>query len=170
MGALNEEQCERLAPFVKGKVVLDLGAGDLSLSRVLVQMGAKVVAVDKEDPGVVVPGVRFVRSYFHDLRERAPVAFVSWPVNWHSDIVPILVASTTVIYLGKNTDGTACGDPNLWEHLRAREVLAYVPDRRNTMAIYGPNFVERDPTGEELASASVLKSMSYEEAEGYSPP
>lgn len=42
-----------------------------------------------------------------------------------------------VIYIGKNTDGIACGSPQLFDYFRWREVLVYDPDPQNVLIVYG---------------------------------
>ena len=42
-----------------------------------------------------------------------------------------------VIYVGSNTSGNSCGTNALFAHFRERDVLAYVPERRNTLIVYG---------------------------------
>ena len=90
---------------------------------------------------------------------------MSWIVNWDMSIVKVLADAEIVIYLGKNTDGSACGYDKMWEHLRSREVLAHVPDRRNTLTVYGPRVIVRPQTGEEIAFLHDHKVLSFERAE-----
>ena len=48
-GQLNKAQLKALVPLVRGKVIHDLGAGDLGLALELLNLGAsKVIAIDKE--------------------------------------------------------------------------------------------------------------------------
>lgn len=151
VGRLNDEQVAALAPHVKGRVVHDLGAGDLVLAQLLVKQGAeKVVAVDRYTlPGEAPAGIEVVEAYFEDYYEPIDVAFMSWPVNWVSGLHALAARARTAIYLGKNTDGSCCGDSILFHQLWQREVLAHVPDRPNTLIIYGPKFVTRDMLPEE---------------------
>jgi len=79
------------------------------------------------------------------------VVFASWIVNWPVNLEPVLDAARTVITVSKNSDGTMCGYPEMWELLRRRHILAYVPDVRNTVTVYGDQTVVRNPTGEERA-------------------
>ena len=60
-----------------------------------------------------------------------------------------------------------CGWPALFWSLLGRELLAYVPDRRNVLAVYGQELPElRQPTGEEIAGLTTYTRMySYDEAE-----
>lgn len=139
---LNEKQLAALRPHVKGKKLHDLGAGDLAQARILARLGATlVVAVDKEYlvPHTTSKRIQYVRAYF-DKYEAADIdnAFLSWPPNTTAyGLVGLVRQAKTIIYIGKNTDLTMCGDRKLWEYLITREVLEYVPDRRNTLIIYG---------------------------------
>ena len=47
-----------------------------------------------------------------------------------------------------------------------REVLAYVPDPRNTLIVYGPRRVTRSLLGEERAGLYTDKIFAYHEIEG----
>lgn len=139
-GTLTKEQAKYVQHFVAGRVVTDLGAGDCELARLLKKLGAsKVIAVDKNGPIMKESkGVSCVRSYFSDYREPIDVAFLSWPINWHVEgLIPALARASTVIYLGKTTDGMMCGWLTMWRHLSARTVLAEYPNPNNTLIVYG---------------------------------
>lgn len=158
-GLLTREQEEILAPFVEGRHVYDLGAGDLTLSRRLLQLGAsRVTAIDKEGwpEGTAVPEeIQLVPSYFHALSPRPEsiaVAFLSWPANWYTDyLVHLLSKSKLVVYLGINSRerGLACGDRALWRHLTLRVLLASQEHPRNNLLIYGGCGEERELHPEE---------------------
>ncbi len=148
-GELSSMQELALAPHVSRRHVHDLGAGDLRLSVRLSRLGAlTVTAVDckaGEAGPTSCPGVRWVQSYLHEYRPRGPieVAFVSWPPYVIADrevitggIVRLCAAAPVVAYLGNNVDAV-CGNPELWRHLGTREVLTHVPERRNTLIVYG---------------------------------
>lgn len=169
-GRFNPSQRKTVGDLVKGRVVFDLGAGDLLLAKELIQLGAsKVVAIDKDAP-FPWSGDRRIevrRDYFHQVKDTAiDVAFVSWPSNYVDwDLIRLVGQAETVVYLGKNTDGTSCGSVALFEHLLMRKLLAHVPDRSNTLLAYGEFVgVERDRTGEELAALTTYSRMwSYSE-------
>lgn len=174
-GRLNARQEKALRPLIKDRVVHDLGAGDLQLTKRLVGFGARqVIAVDVLDPRSVVvpPGVQYVQSPFLDFKGEIDVAFISWPAN-HSSVGLSALArrAASVIYLGKNTDGSMCGTSDLFCHLVMRKVEVYVPDRVNTLIGYSrvdDTGVERELRGEERAALSIAfgdSPWSYERAE-----
>jgi hypothetical protein len=165
-GSLSPSQLEALQPFVEGRIVHDIGAGDLCLAQSLCVAGArKVVAIDKvtmpRPPNEhIVPVV----SYFARFKDPIETAFVSWPVNWpEAGLLDLVSNSDRVIYLGTNTDGTACGDPILFHHLSQREVLAHVPEFRNTLIVYGPCTETRDLLPEEKAALDPSRMYSFAE-------
>lgn len=156
-GRLNPEQKKAIQPFVRGHQVHDLGAGDLNLAVELLKLGATgVTAIDKEDPPkkTLDPAITYTKALFSAFAKlQADVAFVAWPMNHaNPDLNEICMNAQTVIYLGKNTDGTACGDRSLFDIFLYRKLLAYVPHRDNTLIILGKTLRKpRKPTGEERA-------------------
>jgi hypothetical protein len=189
-GRLTAAQRAALRPFVEGKVVHDLGAGDGEMSLALVDLGAaQVIAVEEmhRNPAFLGKGPRIRREVkrFKTYAATMPVfgvtidvAFVSWPDNRVDEgLLALVNAARVVAYLGKNTDGTACGDPFFWASLTLRPVAAYEPDRSNTLIVYSEdvyskarNLVPYYPLrGEEKAAFSRVKIMTYEEAEGLPP-
>ncbi len=183
-GSLSDGQADVVRQFVKSRVVHDLGAGDGRLSKTLITLcGAKhVIAIDKN--GLATRSVRKWRANkgrltwkgsrpFADCaQERPEVAFLAWPSNYETPgLVTILENAPIVIYLGSNVNGTACGNQELFLHLTKREVLAHVPDARNTLTVYGPARVTGRPlTGEEYAALATcynadLPPLSFQEAE-----
>lgn len=165
-GRLNDTQIQELKRLLKpGPIVYDLGAGDLVLSRNLLEWGAReVVAVDKEPLHLPPSGIRTIRSLFKDLREDVQWAFLSWPIN-HFDVglLNIVERAQVVIYLGSNMDGSACGFFQLFQHLTTREVLAHAPRFANTLIVYGAAKVKREPFPEERAAMS-SEMINYKEA------
>ena len=155
-----------------GAVVHDLGAGDLTLSHTLLQCGAfKVVAVDRaEMPEPLEARIERVTTYFDQFRDPIDVAFLSWPVNWPCGLEVLAKRSRLVIYLGQNTDGTACGYPDLWWHLRTREVLHQVfEDPGTSLLVYGPGTRKgKSRLPEEHAALDPQRVWSYEELEKWS--
>jgi len=170
-GKLLGKQEAAVKALVEGKDVCDIGAGDMELSIKLLELGAKkVIAVDKEDYPVPDERIVFIRAYYKDLwRHTKPprIAFVSWPINRNEPSLAKLVARFPFIaYLGKNTDMTSCASPGFFQELMHREVMAYLPNKKNVLIIYGPNAAVREPYGEELAGLTVDEhAFEYEEAE-----
>jgi hypothetical protein len=167
-GRLSAAQKNAIKMYVKDRRVHDLGSGDFALSAVLHEMGAKVTAVDYQtwEGGSRVPaGVEFVQSRFKDFVGDIDVAFVSWPANnMNQGLVELLQKATKVIYLGKNTDGTACGNPELFRYLSTRRLHAYLPDRHNNLLVVGERLREPRPlTGEELAGIDQSRVYSHQE-------
>jgi hypothetical protein len=160
-GRLNDEQQKALRPFVMGRVVHDLGAGDLKLARVLVQLGAEHVhAIDKHEWVGRPPSFRKItyrRAYFHDLDEPMDTIFLSWPSNYENPgLISHLSHCRTLIYLGKNTDGTMCGTPALFTHMVGRKLLAHVSDVMNTLIVTGDRLdTPRVPVSEEQAGIDI---------------
>lgn len=158
-GHLDENQQRVLMNFVAGEVVHDLGCGDLSLAHRLVELGAKkVIGVDKEKPRASVnrKEVTFKQCYFSEFSDEMKVAFVSWPVNREGTGIEALLQRTpTVIYLGHNFGGTACGSKSMFQHLSKRNVLAQMANRFNTLIVYGSELVTREPIPEEQAALSM---------------
>lgn len=161
LGQLHGEQERTLAPFVKGKVVYDLGAGALGMAHELVRLGAKhVVAVDMEYKSSFnnhlnnmqkwksgSPKISLHANSFDEflLKHRSPIrtALVAWPWGHNFGgsgdvpLVALLRHATTIIYLGKNFDGTSCGSRVLFDEFTKREVKAECPHRWNNLIVYG---------------------------------
>lgn len=157
-GTLNEKQAECVAGLVRDRDVTDLGAGDLELARQLLWLGALTVrAIDKALPQTA-PSYRLItldREPFVTNPHSPDIAFVSWPTNQNgTGIVRLLERASMVILLGKCTDGTMCGGADLWDHVADREVLAYLPDRPNTLIVYGKGRVTRPLLPDEKAARS----------------
>jgi hypothetical protein len=146
-GQLNIPQLTALRPLVHGKVIHDLGAGDLGLALELLKLGAaKVIAIDKgynrtnekydSKSWNVPPEIEIRHQYFQDMNEEIDTAFVSWPANYDNGLLRILMQTKTIIYLGKNTDGSACGTPDLFRYFATRKIDVHVPSRPNTLICY----------------------------------
>lgn len=157
-GSFNKYQLQLVRERVLGAEVYDLGAGDCRLARYLKRLGAaRVVAVDKEPLPRRVAGVELEQGYFHEWVTRAParlpVVFLSWPANHPmGGLVELVERADAVLYLGKNSNGTACGWPGLFRSLLQRPVLNYSPDRENDLIVFGSGSVTRGPTPHEQAA------------------
>ncbi len=161
LGQLKGKQARVLTPFIKGKVVHDLGAGMLGMAYKLVELGAAhVVAVDQDYKDKHTnhlnncqpwksgsSKISLHASTFEEFEKKnsKPIktALLSWP--WASTfaghsgdeaLVRLLRTATTVIYLGKNFDGTFCGSNTLFNDLVQRKVAAHVPDKWNSLIVY----------------------------------
>lgn len=171
-GTLTPEMEARIAPLVNNKTVWDLGAGDLSYAKRLLHLGAPhVVAVDKAIQGTPPKDIQVIEAYFDEitttlLPEHIEIAFLSWPANRHMPgLQNLLDRSHIVIYLGSNTNGTACGTPNLIRTLASRSLLDELPHPRNSLLIYGPRLTQpRTLAGEEIAALSG-QLITFEEAQ-----
>lgn len=172
-GKLSDDQREAVREHVRDRVVHDLGAGSCELSCELLNLGAKsVVAIDTKEIPFVDRRIKRIRTAFECYREPISVAFVSWPINQEDPGLPrLLRGAKKVIYLGKNTDGTMCGWPELFlDVLAKRKVEVYLPERKNTLIIYGAKLRARRKSllGEESAGATAYSGewVSFEESEG----
>jgi len=166
-GKLSLAQEVPIAEQVCGKLVHDMGCGDGLLALALARLGAReVIAVDKEEIARGWPKVNFYACRFEEYVGEADLVFLSWPVNHTIDALQHFVEkASTVIYLGKNTDSTACGWPALFTHLSTRAILKHLPERKNTLTIYGPTRLSRPMTGEEFAGTfNDGKILSFEDA------
>ena len=145
-GRLTDEQEAIVRNFVMGYNVHDLGSGQLGLAMKLVELGAHTVtAVDKEYSHRLFysphPSITLVGEYFEEYARHGhfiDVALVSWPEVYNQQGLELLLRyARTVIYLGTNFDGTACGSAEMFNHLVQREVLALVPHKWNSLIVYG---------------------------------
>lgn len=140
-GRLSERQQEFISRTLAGQEVTDLGCGFGSLAIDLLRLGAsRVVAIDSLQPRESFPeGITFVRADYNKI-QRLPteIVFLSWPSERGSPPAELLVQAPMLVYLGKNTDNVICGDGQLWRHMLSRPVLAYVPDKWNSLLVYGP--------------------------------
>lgn len=144
-GTFTDRMLAVIEPYVSGKIVHDLGAGDGALAAALLRSGAAgVEAVDKtyRSGRIQLPsGGRYHQMDFQDYQpETIDVAFISWPENDRftaKNLLPLLQRASTVIYLGKNTDGVMCGRPEIFDHFSGRQLLAYEPHKLNVLCIYG---------------------------------
>ncbi len=165
---ISDAQIEALKPFTQGRVVHDLGAGRLHHTCLLATdlEAGQVIAMDKVMPPDLPSqeNVTFVQEEFieHSISPTA-VAFVSWPINRNVHLEFLLAKVNTVVYLGKNTDGMACGDPILWSHLTMRKVQLHVPHRQNDLIVYGEFCGDRPLLPEELGAIDQSRIYKWHE-------
>ena len=157
-----------LGQVVQGRVVYDLGAGDLTYSHLMLDLGAeRVIAIDKRPAHRPRSNLEIHRAYIHEVMEpeEIEVLFLSWPVNQVRGLDRWLHAARIAVYLGCNVGGTGCGDSRLFNHLIHREVLTHIPHEKNTFLVYGDYRDEtRPPVGEEYA-ATCGRRLSFEKAQ-----
>jgi hypothetical protein len=165
-GRLSLKQEAALKPQIAAAIVHDLGAGDLSIASDLLRLGAQqVVAIDKAPYRKRPPqGIHTVTCYFENYPAPIDIAFVSWPRE-HFDIglLALIRKARIVAYLGCNTDGNACGFPQMWRYLSTRSVLAYVPEEYNSLVIYGSTPQRRKYLPEEYAATFQDKMWRFRE-------
>lgn len=130
---MTTEQVDYICTTFKGCKLDDIACGHSPLkhkSRVFDYLG-----IDKE----VIPGTITADLSKPCQHLRYDVALVSWPINrlgiaWHL----FLDKYPEIVYVGCNTGGIMCGDPEFWKIVTNREVLHIVPDRSETLIHYGP--------------------------------
>jgi hypothetical protein len=165
-----------LRPYVVGKTVHDLGAGRLHLAKELLGLGAeRVIAVDRLPRDSDDPRIEQHTSLFEEYKATIETAFGSWPHPKVSALTPLVQRTPLAIILAKVADSTVCGTACLWAMLSKREVLAYVPMKRNSLIVYGAALIERPPLPEEVARVlrerqtppfAYLQGLSSEELTG----
>jgi hypothetical protein len=178
-GKLNPRQQRVVSQHVRGKKVSDLGADDLSMAQELIDLGAyRVFAYDQHPMGEGTPKIwpDFSHRSFSELAPHftpdwcGAAAMLSWPINTLGRgetyaLIQILRNCPKVMYLGKNTDGVCCGSDHLYHYLAFREVLDHVPDRQNTLVVYGEEREgRREVLPEEIAGMMNRAIVSYAES------
>lgn len=165
MSTLSPLKQDSIRRYVKGRTVHDLGAGDLSEARMLIQLGAvRVIAIDRHPMPEPSAGIHCYVSHFDDWQHDGviDVAFIGWPANWDTGLVRLLRSSTTIIYHGKCTDGTMCGYPQMWHHLLNRRVYVHVHERESILIVYGHEAIVRNPLPEEECGMDLGRMRSYD--------
>jgi hypothetical protein len=150
----HKEFDELVKPIVFQRRVWDLGSGTKAPMLPIVQrLGcAKVQLVDKDTVippvmphgfGVDVRQHTLFRELLQDFKkfntiESNDIALLAWPPNSGADgLADLMQWFNYVIYIGCNSGGTACGDLDLWNHFTTREVVHYLPRRKNSLIVYG---------------------------------
>lgn len=147
-GKLTTAMQHAMDSYVKDRRVFDFGAGDMTHAQAMLKMGAMdVVAIEKNFAGQKSPDKRIKQfeGTFLDYIQRGNdfsfehcTAFISWPANHKLDgLLDLLEKFRVIMYLGKNTDGSACAWPGFFHQMYLRPVLEHVPHRRNTLIIWG---------------------------------
>lgn len=177
-GKLNLEQEKIVETYVKNQTVYDLGAGDCVLSEKILALGAKkVVAVDKEnfpcDKKIQKITSTFLKVF--SLVKSIETSFISWPQHYAMDgLIELIRISDEIIYLGSNTDGNFCGNPDIFEEFRFRPVISYSPSKANTLIVYGKRGNKKrkitELYGEEFAGLTIniqLKPLFFDIVENF---
>lgn len=169
---LTEHQQDALSRLVTGKRVLDLGAGDLSLAKHLLTLGAShITAIEPHAVEVSTPQLTVIGGYYqHEDPQPYDVGILSWPWCPTGALKPLtnhLHNCRTVAYLGSNHGGIACGHPALFGYFLRRSLEDYRPDPRNSLIILGaPLAAPRPPVGEEAAGIDTANCYSYPDTIG----
>jgi len=160
---LTDEIFDTIDPYVRGKRGVDFGAGDLQATQMVTKrlQPAAILAIDKYPARKPLPPpIVFKRALFRDVTCEDVADYRDFAILFWPNICPfiydglkgVLGQFTTVIYCGTNFDGTACGWPNLFEYFLSRELLAHVPDQKNSLLVLGnAQANRRSPTPEEDA-------------------
>lgn len=173
MAMISGAQWRVVRKHVEGLAVHDLGAGMCEHSLKLLELGAaSVVAIDKERmPHVRDRRVSKLQVYFDQYDGEIDVAFLSSPINKpEPGLLRILRGARKIVYVGKNTDATMCAWPGFFHEMSKRRVLDYVPERPNTLIVYGDLLAHPRTKlrGEERAGLTAFSGdecLSFEEAE-----
>ena len=132
-----------LAQHVKGRSVLDIGGRTGELAQICKTLGAKSTALLDTHPDPVEPmtthAVNMLSLRAEEAYRLSDVLLLSWPECTPDlgALPPKLGKGKTLIYLGSNHDGTACGSASFWKQIVHNKVLGHVDDRQNTMIVYG---------------------------------
>lgn len=169
---LTHSQARCLRSVVQNRTVHDIGCGSGELSRWMAQNGAwRVYAVDKDigtlpkkfaQPNVVRVAASFAAYSKKLAGDVGDVAVISWPWDSkHDGLVELLRKFTVVVYIGKNTDGSACGSNDLWQHLTTRALREEIPDQRNVLLHYGPEVFDKPALRSEEEIAGLLNTGMF---------
>jgi hypothetical protein len=153
---LTPGQRQQLDRVVRGREIVDLGAGDGSLVRLCLELGAeRVLALDKEygrDLSIEEPWQHECLVQDVQLLPNQ-VALISWPVTSFYTTNGLLQAVErcgTVVYIGFNDNVTACGNIAFFNALELRYGTPFQMDRRQHMRIYGEVPVGRETKADQV--------------------
>lgn len=142
---LDEGAMEVFARFVRGRDVVDIGAGRGALSTLALGLGASsVVAIDPRMEMHSEDRLTVITDYLQDASDiRAEHIILSWPTNspapaFAARVESMISKCTSVLYIGLNDQFTVCGWLGLWRALRKRRVVEAFPvGSENTLIHYG---------------------------------
>lgn len=174
---LSDTQKDVLKKHVRNRIVHDFGSGStIPLVGPLLESDAfSVICVDK-DPlhpsvGELPSKVTYVRKAFENYNTPSiDVALLAWPRNDRlPGLLRLLKYARKIVYLGKNTDGCLCGNPELFQYFLKRALLDYVPERTNTMIALGHSTAwlspPRQPKHEEMAGIDLANVHAFERSQ-----
>lgn len=147
-----------LRPYITNQRVIDLGCGDCERADILLSLDPEAIVGVDLDPPCKTSILTIAKDFKEALPEifsfKPTIAHLAWPINNECPgLVPILHHVPTVIYVGCNTDGTSCGNRDLFKHFITREILLHIPNRQNTLIVYGqPTQTPRSKVYEEIAA------------------
>ena len=150
-------QAEYIKKVIRRTKVDDIGCGYSRLKPV--RLICDYLGIDKEK-------IADSKVIEFDLSRPCPhlrhdVAFVSWPIDrksiaWHL----FLEKYNDILYLGCNTDGIVCGDPDFWKIVGKREILKIIPDPQETLIHYGKG---QRPEGTQEPLEEKASRLTWEE-------
>lgn len=181
-GRMTPEQLEALPSIIQGRHLLDLGSGDLERARLCLAHGAaSITCIDPTSPLDCegTPNLLVIQRYaqwalLDSNRAEIPpydMVLLGWPNNNDNPSPPYIAlsAGVPILYVGKNTDGVACGGPLLWRHLLSREVKRYLPGPRSTLILYGDPGHERGEGARYHEEAGALTELPLDYSEDREP-
>jgi len=150
-GKLTTDQLRELRVQASGRVVVDAGSGRPALTGENPPRDARgladVVYLDKEAyPGVLEVDLEDTHAVIATLApwlHTKPVLLLSWPISRPSYRFGFVSLFDTVVYVGMNREGTACGNENLFRQFLRRDLLAEVQGWNNDLLVYGPAHPEQ---------------------------
>jgi hypothetical protein len=134
---LTHEQIQIIYKYVLGQDVVDLGAGSLIYSNMILELGGDSVTALDCIPMPPHSNISIIQQSFSEYHAQHDIAYLSWPINkFSAGLNEILAKHETIIYVGSNIGGTLCGHSSLFEYLITREPIEYHFDHINTLIVY----------------------------------
>lgn len=170
---LHAAQAAAFDRAVRGRDVVDLGAGSGLLSRRALTAGARsVLAIEpsEDTPPRGVPVAREAAATWAARGHAVDVLVLGWAPNYPTPgFVELVRRAARVIYVGKGVGYRATGTRALWRELVLRAPSAYLPGYRSTLIVYdGPGPAVRELYDEERGG--VDPETVYPEREGDDAP